>query len=312
MDNQTEVAEFLLLGFQGLYEVKILLFVVFFLVYIVILNGNILIIILVGTCDHLKIPMFVFLQHLAAADVLLTATVVPLMLNIIILDEKSISVRGCIAQMYFIFIFGFVQCFFIAIMSYDRCLAICNPMRYTSIMRPHICFRMIEGCWVLVLFISTSELFEIFRFNYCGLNYIDHFFCDFGPFVLLSTSDTSALMLQNFVTSFFVFSFPLSFIIVTYIYIFIIVLKISSTQGRKKAFSTCSTHLVMVCAFYGTLIIVYTAPSDESSTGTNKYRSLLYTVASPLINPIIYSLRNHEIKTALRRMLANCKTFVNR
>ncbi|KAM5171514.1 olfactory receptor 10A7-like [Mantella aurantiaca] len=299
--NQTEVTEFLLLGFQGLYEVKILLFIVFLLVYILILNGNIFIIILVGTCDHLKIPMFVFLQHLAAADVLLTTTVVPLMLNIIILDEKSISVRGCFAQMYFIFIFGFVQCFFIAIMSYDRCLAICNPLHYTSIMRPQICFRMIGGSWVLVLFIST-EIILVCQLNFCGMNNIDHFFCDFGPTVEIATSDTSLLLQVDFVISIFMVFFPFAFTVVTYVTILFTILNMSSKSGRRKAFSTCSSHLATVCAYYGTLITVSLNSAAETSTTLNKFSSLLYIVVTPLLNPVIYSLRNHEIKKTSQKI----------
>lgn len=308
-DNQTEVTEFLLLGFQGLYEVKILFFIVFFLVYIVILNGNILIIILVGTFDHLKIPMFVFLQHLAAADVLLTTTVIPLMLNIIILDEKIMSVRGCIAQMYFIFIFGFVQCFFIAIMSYDRCLAICNPMHYTSIMRPHICLRMIEGSWILVVFIST-EIILVGQLRFCGLNNIDHFFCDFGPTVELATSDTSLLLQIDFGISILMVFFPFAFTVITYFTILLTILNMSSKSGKKKAFSTCSSHLATVCAYYGTLMTVSLNSAIETSSTLNKFSSLLYIVVTPLINPIIYSLRNHEIKRTIRKLFGHFRANI--
>ncbi|XP_075061792.1 olfactory receptor 10A7-like [Mixophyes fleayi] len=303
-DNQTEVTVFLLLGFHGLYEYKILLFIVFLFSYIVVLNGNLLLIVLVSTSDNLKIPMFIFLKHLAVADVLITTTIIPMMLDIILRDVKEISVTICVFQLYLFFIFGFLQCFLIVIMSYDRYLAICNPMRYNSIMVPHVCLKMIVGSWFLV-FILTSEIIVVWQLHFCGLNYIDHFVCDFAPIVELTSSDTSILLLFDFVINVLVIFVPFILIIITYIIIYITILKISSNSGRKKAFSTCSSHLATVFTYYGTLITVYLAPSDESAISTNKFRSLLYIVVTPMMNPIIYSLRNHEIRRTLQKMIVN-------
>ncbi|KAM5171536.1 olfactory receptor 5P68-like [Mantella aurantiaca] len=305
--NQTQVLQIKLLGFRGFYKFRIVLFVVFFLAYIIILSGNVLIIMLVATVDQLKIPMFFLLKHLATFDVLLTTSVVPMTLEVIIKDEGRLSLVGCIIQLCF---FGFCiysQCFLIAVMSYDRYLAICNPLRYSSLMNSRVFSQLIIGLWVFVAILVSSEIAVIFQFNYCGLNSIDHFFCDLGPVVKLSTSDISALMLQDFVISIVTIFLPFAFIIITYIFILVTILKISSTSGRRKAFSTCSSHLTIVCTYYGTLIIVYATPSEESSINTNKYRSLLYIVVSPLMNPIIYSLRNHEIKRALKKILINFK-----
>ncbi|XP_075061783.1 olfactory receptor 5P81-like [Mixophyes fleayi] len=303
-DNQTEATMFLLLGFQGLYKYKILLFIVFLLSYIVVLNGNLVLIVLVSTSDHLKVPMFIFLKHLTVADVLITSTIIPMMLDIILRDVKELSVTGCILQLYFFVIFESLQCFIIVIMSYDRYLAICNPMRYNSIMVPHVCLKMIVGSWLLV-FILASETIMVCQLHFCGLNYIDHYFCDFGPIVELSSSDTSILLLVDSVISTLIFFIPFFLIIITYIIIFFTILKISSNSGRKKAFSTCSSHLATVCAYYGTLMTIYMAPSDESSFNTNKFRSLLYIVVTPMMNPIIYSLRNHEIRRTLQKMIVN-------
>ncbi|XP_075061795.1 olfactory receptor 11L1-like [Mixophyes fleayi] len=301
-DNQTEVTVFLLHGFQDLYKYKFLLFIIFLFSYIVVLNGNFILIVLVSTSDHLKIPMFIFLKHLAVADVLLTTTIMPMMLDIILRDVKEVSVTICIIQLYLFFNFGFVQGFLIAVMSYDRYLAICHPMRYNSIMMPHVCLKMIVGSWLLV-FIVSSEIIMVWQFQFCGLNYIDHFFCDFGPIVQLSTSDTSMLLLVDFVISILIFFIPFFLILITYIIIFFAILNISSNSGRKKAFSTCSSHLITVCAYYGTLITVSMAPTDKSSFKTNKFRSLLYIVVTPMMNPIIYSLRNHEIRRTLQKMI---------
>ncbi|XP_072006431.1 olfactory receptor 10A7-like [Engystomops pustulosus] len=304
--NQTAVTEFLLLGFQGLQKIKILLFTVFLLVYIVIVIGNLLIVILVSSMDHLKIPMFLFLKHLATADVLLTTTIVPFMLDILIVNEKKILVGICIAQMNFTFIFGFVQCFFIAIMSFDRCLAICNPMHYTSIMSSRVCIMMIRGCWCLMLVIS-NEIILVFQLEFCNLSQVDSFFCDFGPVVDLATSDPSLLILVDFIVSVLIIFFPFAFTIVTYICISVVILNISSSSGRSKAFSTCSSHLATVCAYYGTLMTVSLNPFNKGSSNLNKFLSLLYIVVTPLLNPIIYSLRNEEIKKALEKMLSNLR-----
>ncbi|XP_063785671.1 olfactory receptor 5P81-like [Pseudophryne corroboree] len=305
--NQTQITQIRLLGFQDLHKFKTILFIVFLLTYTMILTGNFVIILLVTTINNLKVPMFFFLKHLATADVLLTTSVVPLMLDIIFLEEGRLSFAGCITQLYCFGIFGFVQCFLIAVMSYDRFLAIYNPLRYSSIMGLDVCLQLVIGSWLLVTVLISSEIVMVCQFNFCGLNNIDHFFCDFGPIVELATSDTSILMYQDFVISIFMIFFPFAFIIMTYISIFYTILKMSSNQ-RRKAFSTCSSHLITVCIYYVTLITVYMAPSNESTSNVNKYRSLLYILVTPLMNPIIYSLRNQKIKRALQKLLKGLVT----
>ncbi|XP_068129406.1 olfactory receptor 11L1-like [Hyperolius riggenbachi] len=304
--NQTQVTQVCLLGF-GLHKFKALLFIAFLLTYLMVLSGNLLIIILVTSVDHLKIPMFFFLKHLAMADVLVTTTVVPVMLNIIIIGEGRMSFAACITQLYCFTICGSVQCFLIASMSYDRYLAICVPLRYTLLMNPHICLQLVLGSWVICNVLISSEIIVVCQFNFCGLNYIDHFFCDFGPVVELSTSDTSNLMVQDFILSIFMISFPFIFIITTYVCISFTILKISSAFGRRKAFSTCSSHLATVCTYFGTLITIYIVPSNYNTVSTNKYRSLLYIVVTPLMNPIIYSLKNREMKRALVKLFRNIR-----
>ncbi|XP_072254933.1 olfactory receptor 5P81-like [Pyxicephalus adspersus] len=306
--NQTQVTQIRLLGFRSLAKFKTLLFIVFLLTYLFILSGNLLIIILVTTVDHLKVPMFYFLKHLATADILLTTSVVPMMLDIIFIEEGRVTLVGCITQLYLFGIFGFVQCFLIAVMSYDRYLAVCRPLHYALLMNPRVCLYLVMGSWFLVTLLISSEIVVVVQFKFCGPNYIDHFFCDFGPVVELSTSNTSSLMLQDFVISIVMIFCPFTYIIITYMYIFFIILKISSSFGRQKAFSTCSSHLTTVCVYYGTLITVYMVPTDNSTVSINKYRSLLYIVVTPLLNPIIYSLRNQEIKKALFKLLIKLKT----
>lgn len=295
--------EFHLLGFRSLYNFRNVFFSVLLAIYIVIVAGNILIILLVSFIDHLQIPMFFFLKHLAVADVLLTTSVVPVMLDSILKQEGVISVVGCIIQLYVFGIFGFVQCFLMAIMSYDRYLAICNPLRYTLIMTPNRCLQLVAGSWCIVVALISGGIVLISQFEFCGLNTIDHFFCDFRPVIELSSSDTTAIIMEDFVTSIFLLLFPFAFIIITYICIFITILKITSTTGRKKAFSTCSSHLTTVCVYYGTLIAVYMGPSERSLSDVNMFRSLLFIMVTPLLNPIIYSFRNYEIKRAIKKIL---------
>ncbi|XP_075131762.1 olfactory receptor 1f45-like [Leptodactylus fuscus] len=304
-ENQTQVTQIRLLGFRGLHKYKPLLFIVFLLTYIFILAGNLLIILLVTTIDHLKTPMFYFLKHLSTADVLLTTTIVPVMLDMIFVEEGVLSFLGCALQLYFFSIFGIVQCFLIAVMSYDRYLAICHPLRYSSLMSPDLCLLLVIGSWVLVNVSSFSEIFILIHFNFCGLNSIDHFFCDLGPILDLATSDTTSLRLHDNVAAIVTIFLPFVFIIVTYCCIFFTILKISSAYGRRKAFSTCTSHLITVCVYYGSLITVYMVPADESTSSTNKYKSLLYIVVTPLMNPIIYSLRNNKMKKAMQKMVSH-------
>ncbi|XP_073479863.1 olfactory receptor 10C1-like [Aquarana catesbeiana] len=300
-DNQTKVTEIYLLGFQGLENVKPLFFAILLLIYIAIVTGNILIILLVSTNSNLRIPMFIFLQHLSLADVLLATCVIPLMAEVILKTKREMSVDGCIMQLYSFLNFGFVQCFILTIMSYDRYVAISNPLHYILIMDRRICFLLGFGSWVMTWTLSTTEIIFIAQFEFCGLRDIDYFFCDVGPIVKLSTSDTSIVQWYDLTCSAFLFFCSLTFIIGTYFYIFIIVLKISSSAGRKKSFSTCSAHLISVVTYYGSIITIYVTPANEKSPSINKYSSLLYIVVNPLVNPIIYSLKNHEIRQALQK-----------
>ncbi|XP_069817610.1 olfactory receptor 1E16-like [Dendropsophus ebraccatus] len=304
-ENQTLVTQIRVLGFQSLLKYRSLLFIVFLLTYLFILIGNLLIILLVTIIDHLQTPMYFFLKHLSIGDVLLTTTIVPMMLDVILAEEGVLPFWGCLIQLYLFGIFGFFQCLLIAVMSYDRYLAICHPLRYSSLMSPDLCLQLVIGSWILVIVLTSSEFFIIIQFNFCDLNSIDHFFCDFGPIVELTTSDTFILRLQDLVISILLIFLPFVFITMTYAYIFFSILKISSAFGRRKAFSTCSSHLTTVCVYYGTLITVYITPSDESSTHMNKYRSLLYMVVTPFMNPIIYSLRNNEIKRAMQKIFCH-------
>ncbi|KAM9312201.1 olfactory receptor 11L1-like [Gastrophryne carolinensis] len=279
--NQTRVTQISLYGFRGLQKFRMLLFMVFLLAYLVILSGNCLIIILVSTVHQLKSQMFLFLKYLAMSDVLLATTVLPLALHIIIKEEGSaqgeeITLAACIIQLYCFCVFSYFQSFLISAMAYDRYLAICNPLRYPVLMNSHVCHQLISGLWILAVTIESSQIIVVCQLNFCSSNSIDHFFCDYVPVVNLSTSDTSALMMLDIVLSIVTICLPFVFILTTYLCILVTILKISTAQGRKKAFSTCGSHLTTVFSYYTALIIVYMVPSNESSANMNKYRSLLY------------------------------------
>ncbi|XP_053575513.1 olfactory receptor 490-like [Bombina bombina] len=307
-NNQTQVVEFLLLGFHDLYEFKALLFIMFLIIYFMIINGNVLIIFLVSVKEQLNIPMFFFIKHIAVNDILLTTTVVPKMLEIIIKDKVKVSKMNCMIQFYIFGVSGLVQCFLLAVMSYDRYLAICNPLRYSAIMCTRLCLQLVTGSWLVVSIFISSELTLMCELQFCDHNSINHFYCDFIPLLELSSSDTSLLQTLDFASSFFTLFSPFIYIIITYVFISITILNISTSTGRMKAFSTCSSHLTIVCTFYGTLIAVYMVPSDGN---INKFRSLLYIVITPLMNPLIYSLRNVEIRGALKNIIKKNRRKIN-
>ncbi|XP_077118601.1 olfactory receptor 1500-like [Ranitomeya variabilis] len=306
--NHTEVTEFLLLGFTGLYKYKFLLFILFFFSYLIILAGNVLIIVLVSTNHNLNTPMFYFLKYLAVADILSTTTIMPMMLNIILYDMKDVPVRNCVFHLHIVFIFGYNPIILLTIMSYDRYLAICSPMRYNSIMQPHVCFKMVLGSWFFN-FVFSFEMIFVWQLEFCGNNTIDHFFCDFEILLELTTSDIYLLTLVDYVVTIINGIIPLALTLISYLSIFYIILILSSISNLSKAFSTCGSHLTTVCIYYGTLIMVYTIPSNNRSLNMNKFLSLLYIVVTPMMNPIIYSLRNQEIRRTVQQMFRKYKGY---
>ncbi|XP_063302549.1 olfactory receptor 5P66-like [Pelobates fuscus] len=301
-DNQTEVREFVLLGFGHLHKLKILLFTLFLVIYSVILGGNLLIVLLVTTTDQLNVPMFYFLKHLALSDIVLTTDIIPLMLDVTIKEQRAISRVGCITQLYIGAVSSYVQCFLLAVMSYDRLLAICNPLKYTLIMSPNVCLQLVAGLWLSFLTLISSEMILCYQLQFCGQSYIDHFFCEFVPLLNLTVSDASVLRMLDAFFSIPLIFFPFVFIVITYVLIFFSIMKITSLTGRSKFFSTCFSHLISVCTYYVTLVVVYIIPYGEDAFDLNKFRSLLYMAVTPLMNPIIYSLRNTEIRRAIQKL----------
>ncbi|XP_053308797.1 olfactory receptor 11L1-like [Spea bombifrons] len=298
--NHSVITEFILLGFGNLHSFKVVFFVMFLIIFLLTVIGNILIIVLIWCSNHLHSPMYFFLSHLSICDLLLTMNTVPNMLGSILLGAKLITFLDCMTQLYFVSGTTVTECLLLSVMSYDRYLAICNPLRYCSIMdqRCQICLSVLP--WLLGFLLNLIGIVLVSMFQFCDSNAIDHFYCDLSPLQKLSCSDTSSAELAVFVFSTPIFICPCGFIILTYIYIFMTILKIPST--RQKAFSTCSSHLIVVGTFYGTLIIKYMIPSIGHSLLVNKIISLIHSVFTPLFNPIIYSLRNQDIRVALRKI----------
>ncbi|XP_075433863.1 olfactory receptor 11A1-like [Ascaphus truei] len=302
-DNQTTVREVLLLGFSDLHGLKILVFSLLLIVYIVTVTGNVLIIGLVTTSQQLHSPMYFFLCHLSVSDILIITNIVPQMLQVILEEGATIPLASCITQFFFNGASASSECFLLTVMSYDRYLAICNPLHYTSIMGASLCNILATLCWLLGFMLTLIGTWQVWELQFCDPNVIDHFYCEFDPLLELSCSDTSIVEIVGFVLAIPILLFPFVFVLLTYVYISLTILRIPSTTGKQKAFYTCSSHLAVVCVYYGTLIAKYIVPSRGHLQNLNKVLSLLCTVVTPLFNPIIYSLRNQEIRAALRKCL---------
>ncbi|KAM4749357.1 olfactory receptor 5P66-like [Rhinophrynus dorsalis] len=298
--NQSTITEICLLGFQGLHGWRILLFLAILVIYGVTITGNLLIIALVSATHHLQSPMYFFLSHLSMSDILLTSTISPNMLDVTLKEGAIISFVGCCMQFTILGVSLATEGLLLTAMSYDRYLAICKPLHYTTIMNFTFCRHLALCSWMLGFFVTLIVIILLNSLHFCGPNIIDHFFCEYAPLLQLSCSDTKIVQIVFALIATPETIIETVFIISTYFSIFLTILKISSSTGRQKAFSTCSSHLAVVCTYYGTIMATYVAPSGGHLFNMKKILSLLYTVVTPLLNPIIYSLKNQDIRTALK------------
>ncbi|KAG8449747.1 hypothetical protein GDO86_016407 [Hymenochirus boettgeri] len=312
-ENKTYYRPIQLLGFEILHNYNILIFLLIFIFYSLTLIGNATIIILVSSSPSLHHPMYFFLCNLSISDLILTTSIVPNMMYGVLKGGITMSIDACITQFQCFGIAIMSECLLLAAMSYDRYLAICNPLHYIHIMNKENCLRLVILCWFLSFAMSFVMMILVRKLNYCGPNIIYHFFCDFAPILQLSCSTTFKVELVQKFLACPITVIPLVFIIVTYTHIIITILRIPSNSGRQKAFSTCSSHLAVVGTFYGSLITLYVVPSNSKNTlNANKILSLLYTVITPLLNPIIYSLKNMEIRLALGKHISVWKRTYRR
>uniref|UniRef100_A0A6I8P9I9 G-protein coupled receptors family 1 profile domain-containing protein n=2 Tax=Ornithorhynchus anatinus TaxID=9258 RepID=A0A6I8P9I9_ORNAN len=301
--NQSYVTEFILLGFSNLREFQVILFMTFLGIYLVALVGNSLLVLVSMVDPSLQTPMYFFLRSLSLMDIGYTTVVNPKMLINLLSKDKSISFGGCAAQMYFAFLFGPSECWILTTMAYDRQAAICDPLRYSLIMNRRRCLHLALASWLAGIPVATVKTTLMFTLTFCGPNVINHFFCDSPPVLDLVCTDTFALEVYSVTGTVIVLMLPFGLIIVSYIRILVTILKMSSAEGRRKAFSTCSSHLLVVSLFFGAAGSTYFRVKSTYSPETKKLLSLSYTVFTPMLNPLIYSLRNQEVKCALKRIL---------
>ncbi|XP_012884202.1 PREDICTED: olfactory receptor 478-like [Dipodomys ordii] len=301
--NHTTVTEFILLGLTHDPVLRVILFIIILCIYLVTVSGNLCTILLIRVSTQLHHPMYFFLSNLAFADMVFSSSVTPNMLVNFLVDKHIITYHGCAIQLGIVVFFGAVECFLLAGMAYDRFVAICNPLLYSTKMSTQVCVQLLIVAYTSGFLNASSFTISFCSLLFCGPNRVNHFFCDFAPLVELSCSVDSVFILVSTCSAGSIVVVTVIVIAISYIYILITILKMRSTEGRHKAFSTCTSHLTAVTLFYGTITFIYVMPKSSYSTDQNKVISVFYMVVIPMLNPLIYSLRNNDIKEALKREL---------
>ncbi|XP_038191664.1 olfactory receptor 2G3-like [Arvicola amphibius] len=302
------VTEFVFLGLSSDPKIQLVLFFVFLFFYILSVVGNIIIITIIQIEPRLQTPMYFFLTNLSFLDICYTSTNVPQMLSNMVGSKKTIPFAGCATQMYFSLSFGMIECVLLGVMAYDRYVAICHPLHYTVIMDQSTCVQLAAISWASSFLSSMVINVLTLSLPYCGPNVLNHFFCEVPSVLRLACTDTSLTELVVFVFSIIIVFIPFLLIIVSYARILLSVLRMRSASGRHKALSTCASHLTVVTLFYGTAIFMYMRPQSKSSRAGGKVIAVFYTVVTPMLNPLIYSLRNQDVKGSLRRAITRQKT----
>ncbi|XP_030050876.1 olfactory receptor 1361-like [Microcaecilia unicolor] len=302
-ENKTSVTEFILLGFSDHPHLQLFISVTVFLIFLMSVLGNLMFLMLVCADSHLQKPMYFFLSNLSFLDICNTSVTLSTLLHSLLTGEKLISFSLCMAQLYFFICFTSIEFFLLAVMAYDRYVAICNPLRYMLVMNRKVCVLLASSSWVIGFMDSVPHVFLTSQFSFCKGNEINHFYCDFTVLMKLSCSDILTLEIVLFTEGVILAVIPSVLTLTSYVHIISTILKIQSAKGRHKAFSTCSSHLTVVLLFYGTLMSVYMRPASMYSPDQDKLFSLLYTALIPMLNPIIYSMRNEEVKKALRKLI---------
>ncbi|XP_010952422.1 olfactory receptor 2A12 [Camelus bactrianus] len=305
--NQTWISEVILLGFQVDPEFELFLFGFFLLFYSLTLMGNGVILGLICLNSRLHTPMYFFLSNLAIVDIAYASSTVPKMLANLIMRKKTISFAPCILQTFLYLAFAITECTSLVVMSYDWYVAICHPLHYTVIMNWRVCLVLAATCWIFSFLLALVHISLILKLPFCGPQKINHFFCQIISVFKLACADTRLNQTVLFVGSVFVLVGPLCLVLVSYTRILIAILRIQAGEGRRKAFSTCSPHLCVVGLFFGSAIVMYMAPKSSHSQEQRKILSLFYSLFNPMLNPLIYSLRNAEVKGVLRRFLGKKK-----
>ncbi|XP_069086113.1 olfactory receptor 5AR1-like [Pleurodeles waltl] len=301
--NYTRVKHFILLGLTDMPDLKIPLFWLFLLVFIITLLGNVTIIVLIRISPHLHTPMYFLLSNLSVLDLCYSTVITPNLLANFLSNMQIVSLSGCVAQMFIFLILGSTEVILLAMMAYDRYAAICHPLHYSSIISNKVCISLVVGSYLGGLVNSLVHTTCTFMLTFCGPNEISHFFCDIPPMLKLSCSDTTLNEVALFTVAGTMTFGSLTVILVSYVRIILTILKIRSSEGRRRTFSTCSSHFICVTLFFGTVLFMYFRPSSSYALNQDRVASLFYTVIIPMLNPLIYSMRNQQVKKALMQRL---------
>ncbi|XP_008145189.2 olfactory receptor 5L2-like [Eptesicus fuscus] len=302
-ENCTTVAEFILLGLSDVPELRVFLFLLFLLIYGVTVLANLGMIALIQVSSGLHTPMYFFLSHLSFVDFCYSTIIVPKMLFNMLNKDKTISFLGCMVQFYLFCAYGITEVFLLAVMAYDRFVAICNPLLYMVTMSQNLCMELVSCCYLGGTVCSLIHLCLALEIPSFRSNVINHFFCDLPPLLSLACTDVSMNELFLYIVATFNEIITIVIILTSYLFILITILRMHSAEGRHKAFSTCASHLTAIVVLQGTLLFSYCRPNSGNSVDTDKVASVFYTVVIPMLNPLIYSLRNKDVKEALKKVL---------
>ncbi|XP_006101370.1 olfactory receptor 6C75-like [Myotis lucifugus] len=303
MGNHTRVTVFILAGLTDDPHWKVVLFIFLLLIYILSITGNLIIITLTLVDIHLKTPMYFFLRNFSFLEISYTSTCIPKFLLTVATGDKTISYNCCATQFFFAFLFGSSEFYLLAAMSYDRYVAICKPLHYTVIMNNKICTQLVLSCWLAGFFVIFPPLILGLDLDFCASNIVEHFYCDSTPLMQISCTDTRIIELMGFISALVTLLITLIMVIISYTYIALTILKFPSTSQRKKAFSTCSSHMIVISLSYGSCIFMYVNPSVKQKVSFSKGISVLNTSVAPLLNPFIYTLRNQQVKKGFMIMI---------
>ncbi|XP_003360624.1 olfactory receptor 6C74 [Sus scrofa] len=309
MRNHTTVTTFILLGLTDDPQLQVVIFLLLFVTYMLSVAGNLTIITLTLLDSHLKMPMYFFLRNFSFLEISFTTVCIPKFLVSMATGDRTISYNNCAAQLFFTILLGATEFFLLAAMSYDRYVAICKPLHYTAIMSGRVCHFLIFASWLAGFIIIFPPLLVGLQLDFCAANTVDHFFCDVSPILQLSCTDTDKVELMMLFSAILTLLVTLVLVILSYTNIIMTILKIPSSQKRKKAFSTCSSHMVVVSISYGSCIFMYVKPSAKERVSLNKGIALLSTSVAPMLNPFIYTLRNRQVKDAFKHMIKKMDVF---
>ena len=310
MRNHTTVTTFILLGLSNDPQLQVVIFLLLFFTYLLSVTGNLIIIILTLLYSHLKTPMYFFLRNFSFLEILFTTVCIPKFLVSMATGDKTISYNNCAAQLFFTILLGATEFFLLAAMSYDHYVAICKPLHYMTIMRDRVCNLLVFASWLAGFIIIFPPLLVGLQLDFCAANTVDHFVCDVSPILQLSCTDTEKVEIMMLLSAILTLLVTLVLVIFSYTNIIRTILKIPSSQKRRKAFSTCSSHMVVVSISYGSCIFMYVKPSAKQRVSLNKGIALLSTSVAPMLNPFIYTLRNRQVKYAFKLMIKNIEAFL--